>query len=1206
MNFLFNFTSKQTWLVVFVLFTCWSGVSGAEQSVSNNTIDFARDVRPILSQHCFFCHGPDEKKRKGKLRLDHRDSAIAPAKSDAIAIVPGKPQVSELIKRILTDDEDDLMPPVETKKPLNDKQKEILRRWIAEGAEYQPHWAFAAPVAAKLPAVKNKNWVKNDLDHFVLARLEKEGLTPSSEADKYTLIRRVSLDLIGLPPTPQEVDVFIADTSPQAYEKLVDRLLASPHYGERWARQWLDLARYADTNGYEKDRPRSMWPWRDWVINALNADMPFDQFTIKQIAGDLLPNATQDDRIATGFHRNTMINEEGGIDPLEYRFHSMTDRMDTTGKTWLGLTTGCAQCHTHKFDPITQTEYYQLMALMNNADEIVMPIIPNDYDKKKADVAAKIAAIIPTLINKYPVESRVYAEGNKISVSAASGEKAKVQADGIIVFSEDGADRDTYTITIDTDLNKIGFVQLEAIPDKKNPKGGVGRAQSGNFVLNEFSVAISPRDAATDAATDAAMPVKLTAFKADGEQEGFEAKFAIDGDEKTGWGVDGAGKINKAKTATVTLEQISQHDHGHRVVITMKQLYGSKHTLRRFRIKLGYDDPSRNTPAMQHSIAEAAFAAWMDEQRKYLVNWKALKPQSATSEIPTLTILPDDSVLSSGDITKSDTYKTIYDYDMTGVTAIRLETLTDDSLPQKGPGRAYYEGRSGDFVLNDLKLTLDGRVTKFARAAESFANGNNNAEKVIDDDLLTGWTITKDGGIGQAHAALFVFDKPLTGGKDIVISMLMERHYAAAIGRYRFSVTTEQAPEDIVYLPAAVERLLMKESGSLSATELTVIRNYWLSVTPELENARQEIKKLNGSLDNYPTTLVFKERPANHTRPTYIHNRGEYLQPTDKVEPGVFSILNPLPTGAHANRLGLAQWLVARNNPLTARVTVNRWWGTLFGQGLVKSTEDFGYQSEYPSHPALLDYLAVTFMEDGWSMKRFYKRLVMSATYRQQSTTTPELYKRDPSNKLLAHGPRHRIEAELIRDSLLTASGQLSHKLGGPSVFPPQPASVTSEGNYGQFRWKTSEGEDRYRRGLYTYMKRTTPFAMSSAFDAPSGESCIAKREISNSPLQALMLLNDTVVIEAAQALGRHIAQVPGDDSARITTLVRHCLVRPPTAEEIQAMSKFINQQRQRLENKTLDAAVLAGSKDGDVKAIAAWTLLARVVMNTDEFITKE
>ena len=1155
--------------------------------------DFATEVRPILSMHCFSCHGPDDKSRKGKLRLDQREAALGKGKSGDIAIVPGKPAASEVVKRIFTSDEDDLMPPPEAKKPLSEADKDILKRWIAGGADYQPHWAFQPPVQAPLPAVKNAAWSANAIDRFVLAKLEAEKLAPSPEADRTTLIRRVSLDLIGLPPTPADVDAFLADQSPDAYAKLVDRLLASKHYGERWARKWLDLARYADTNGYEKDRPRSLWPWRDWVITALNDDLPFDQFTITQLAGDLLPDATQQDRIATGFHRNTMINEEGGIDPLEFRFHAMNDRVATTGKTWLGLTTLCAQCHTHKYDPIPHQEYYGLYALMNNADEPVLMLKPEDFPAKQAEVEAKIAKLIDELPAKYPVDTRVWKTVHIDHVEGSAADRGTRQDDESWRTNGDGPVAEDSLIFFASDLERIDAIRLEALPDGDLP---VGRSSSGNFVVTELNVMAGPRGGELKS-------VKVKSISADFSQKDWDVKGAIDGNPKTGWGVHG-GDMKTPRTATIHLEQPLTMTGGMSLRVHLSQQYGERHTLRRFRLAVGNDDQTRGTPDARQRAAADAFARWDKDTSAATVHWRVIMPASATSIVPILTVLDDDSVLSSGDITKSDVYDVTLTGDFTGVTALRLETLPDERLPGGGPGRVHYEGQPGDFILTELTALLDGQPATFTRAAHSYANGGNHAANAIDGKTDTGWTI--NGQPGKPHTAMFVFDKPLGKVAKVKLAMLFERYYASALGRFRWSVTTDPAPATITALPPAIETRLLTPAAQRSEGQLADLRRHWLATAPELADSRKGIDNLRGSLRSYPTSLVLQERAPEHARATFLHHRGEYLQPAEQVEPAIISVLNPFPAGAPKNRLGLAKWLVARDNPLTARVTVNRQWAAFFGRGIVRTVDDFGYQGEYPSHRALLDWLAVEFMQRGWSLKTLHKIIVASATYRQSSRISDAAYARDPQNLLLARGPRFRVDAEVIRDSLLAASGLLSHKVGGPSVFPPQPASVTNEGAYGRLDWTVSSGEDRFRRGLYTFMKRTAPYAMTAAFDAPSGEACIAQREVSNSPLQALMMLNDTVVIECAQALGVVIAKLPGDDAARITASVRHCLARSPSESDLKRLSAFVAKHRARFTAKELDPAPLAGPGDGDMIERAVWTALARALMNTDEFVTKE
>ncbi len=955
---------------------------------------FTTDVRPILARHCFKCHGPDDKARKAKLRLDQREIAVR-------VLSPGKPDQSELLKRISSHDPAVMMPPPVAKNPITDAQRQVLRRWIESGAGYTAHWAFVAPKRAGLPAVRHANWPKNGIDNFILARLESEGLSPSGEADRHTLARRLCLDLIGVPPTPEETAVFIADKSPDAYEKLVDRLLADPRYGERWARRWLDIARYADTNGYEKDRQRSIWPYRDWVIDALNADMRFDRFTVEQLAGDMLPNATESQRIATGFHRNTMLNEEGGIDPLEFRFHAMTDRVATTGTVWLGLTIGCAQCHSHKFDPIPHRDYYRFFACLNNADEPLLDVHNPAVEKRRQEIQKQIDALVAELPKKLPAK----------------------------------------------DLEK-------------------------------------------------------------------------------------------------------------------------------------------------------KFADWLARERPRTVPWHVLRPTEAKSNLPLLTIQDDASVFVTGDQSKSDTYRLKFRTDAP-TTALRLEVLPDDRLPRHGPGRVFYEGSPGDFNLANFAVLVSGKKVKIAKATHSFANGGNSAAFAIDDNLQTGWSI--DGGQGRAHFAVFTFAEPLPAG-EFELHMTFERYYASGLGRFRLTATTAKPP-DARDATNEIEALLLIPDAKLTAEQHDQLLKHYLTSAPELTKERQAIDQLRKQIPAFPTTLVMHERPPENPRPTFIHNRGEYMQPTEKVEPGGLSMLPPLRS---ANRLEFARWLVSPENPLVGRVTVNRQWQAFFGTGIVRTLQDFGYTGEAPSHPELLDWLATEFIRQGWSMKKLHKLIVMSATYRQVSRVTPELLAKDPANRMLARGPRVRLEAEMIRDSVLQASGLLSRKMHGPSVFPPQPASVTTEGTYGAIAWKPSPGEDRYRRGLYTFTKRTAPFAAFAAFDGPSGESCIPRREVSNTPLQALTLLNDAAFTEAAQALGRDLVGRKESVAERADLMFRRCLTRPPSPEELASLVRFFENQRKRFTAGEGDAAKVAGAGNGDAAERAAWTSLTRALFNLDEMIVKD
>ena len=962
-------------------------------------VDFNRDVRPVLAQYCFACHGMDEHSRKADLRLDLPEAAHGKGKSGEIAITPGQPDQSEVIHRIFSEDPDELMPPPATKKALPAEAKAILRAWIAGGAKFEPHWAFSPPRQAALP-----NPQLHPIDAWVLDRLTKEGLQPSPPATSYELVRRVYLDLIGLPPTPAEADAFVQDTAPDAFERLVDSLLASPQYGERWARRWLDLARYADTNGFEKDRPRPIWPYRDWVVRALNADMPFDQFSVRQLAGDMLPGATTDDLIATGFHRNTMLNEEGGIDPNEYRFYAMVDRVAVTGTTWMGLTLNCAQCHTHKYDPVLHTDYYSVMALLNNADE-------PSYTIDTPQVAA-----------------RRQAHSERIA-------------------------------------------QLEAELPAKFPGG----------------------------------------------------------------------------------------------------------------------------PAAM----EARFQEWLAAERNRASQWEILRPDSIQTSMPHLDVQPDGFLLGSGDISKSDVYDLTFRAPIREVTALRIEVASHPSLPNQGPGLTYYEGPIGGFFLTELQASQGGnrlpfseatatndtepdRINDATRAPVKPTQKANAASSAIDGEMSSGWQVL--GGSGVAHTAVFHFAEPVDLTNGFALKMLFEKHFACPLGHFRISVTTSDHATATGH-PAEVEAAL--SSGAEGSRALLLQR--FLESTPEMAEAAAPLLAARKNPPRGQPTLILRERPVQHPRLTHRYHRGEFLSPKEEVAPAVPAFLPALPQGAPANRLSFAQWLFRPENPLTARVTVNRQWQAFFGRGLVKSLEDFGYQSEPPSHPELLDWLAVEFVRQGWSVKKLHRLIVTSQTYRQSSRITPLLAERDPQNILLARGARFRLDAEVIRDSALKAAGVLSLKMGGPGVYPPQPASITTEGTYGKVDWTTSQGEDRFRRSLYTFTKRTAPFAMATTFDAPTGEACLARREVSNSPLQALTLLNDTMFLEAAQALAKQVIAESAEatDDARLQAIFRRCVTRPAAADELTMLTTFVARQR---------AANLEGE--------ALWTAVSRAVMNLDEAIT--
>jgi len=983
-------------------------------------VDFVRDVQPIFQQHCVKCHGAD--KPRGGLRLDVRDLAMEGSDS-GVVIEPGHPDRSDVVRRAASDDPDVMMPPKGER--LSDEQVATLRAWIAAGATWPDeaagtltvetdHWAFLPVRRPDVPEVKHVGRIRNPIDNFVLARLESRGMTLSPPADRYALIRRVYLDLIGLPPTPEQADAFINDKRSDAYDRVVDELLASPHYGEHWARRWLDLARYADTNGYEKDRERSIWPWRDWVINAYNSDMPFDRFTIEQIAGDMLPDATREQVVATGFHRNTMFNEEGGVDLAEYRFHAMVDRVGTTGTVWLGLTTACTQCHSHKYDPLTQREYYSLMAFMDNADEPEIDVPSDSISARREAISKKIVAA--------------------------------------------------------------------------------------------------------------------------------------------------------ERVMTARFDKVRGH-----------------------------------------------FTKWVAERSAKANRWTPVAPASVEFLKPsTYDVLDDASVLVGGHNPNSNVYTVKLPVGREPITAIRIEVLPHASLPGDGPGRAQFNsgaGPKGDFLLGEVGATIDDRPVEFRGASHSYAQKNRSAAQLLDGKQDTGWSIKPR--MGEAHHVVLQLKEPIVGATGSTLTLQLEQRYIhqMCIGRFRVSTTPDAGPVVTSGVPSEVEAALVGAAGDpdRAAADVTLRDYYVLNVAPALKKEREGVAKLRRSMPKQPTTLVLRERAPKNTRVTHMRHRGEYLKRKQAVTPATPAVLHAFPDDLPRNRLGLARWLVDPANPLVGRVAMNRQWLAVFGQGLVRTPEDFGTQGELPTHPLLLDWLADEFVRGGWRMKRMHKLIVMSATYRQSSSVTSDMLARDPENRLLGRAPRYRVPGETVRDIALTASGLLSEKIGGPSVFPPQPASVTALA-WGNFKWKASNGPDRYRRGLYTFKKRTAPFAAFMTFDATSGEQCVVKRDRSNTPLQALTTMNDAAFVEAAQALGRRVLELPGGARERATWLMRRCVTRTPSADEVETLVAFYDEQLARFHSGDLKAAPVVGArvpKGVDVNELAAWVVAARVVLNLDETVTR-
>jgi uncharacterized membrane protein len=1180
---------------------------------ADGKIDFIRDVQPIFAQSCYECHGPQ--KRRGQLRLDNKRSTFDGGNSGP-AVVPGKSAESVLIKRVLGQGIQKRMPVDHP--PLNDEQTKILVTWIDQGANWpegasseggheEKHWAYVKPVAPQLPEVKDKSWPRNGIDFFVVARLEKEGLKPSAEADRTTLIRRVSLDLTGLPPTPEEVDAFVSDTRADAYERVVDRLLASPQYGEQWGRHWLDVARYADTNGYEKDNPRIIWPYRDWVINAINSDLPYDQFVIQQIAGDMLAGATPEQKIATGFHRNTMFNEEGGIDVEEFRFKAIVDRVQTTSTAFLGLTMQCAQCHNHKYDAISQRDYYRFSALLNNTDEPTYEIPDANIAAKRNEILAQIREIEKHYAENFPVAQPEpkWNIAEAAAFKSAAGASFSKLPDQSLLVSGNNPEKDTYTIEISADTTDCDRVRLEVLNDASLAGSGPGRAPNGNFVLTHFGVA-------------GAAPVIVTSADADFSQDNFPISAAIEtkkgkvgGKVGAGWAIDNPGKPVASHAAVFHLKD-RLPSGVNKLTVTLVMNYGGQHTLGKFRLSVGklISTPDSLAPIEQQrsNFLASKFVEWQASMLAKCSRWTQLDPvKFSRNHDATITKLDDHSLLYGGDNLYRDEYHIEYALPAQPITALRLEVLPHEDLPKSGPGRDV----NGGFLLSEFTADISSRATTQASPIV-FTNpsadiSQDSIARAIDTKRDTHWTVF--GGAGVPHEAVFPLKEKLAPSSDetLSVAILQNYHQSENLGRVRISITSDEHAV-ATGLPADIESILLAPAEARTPAQTAQLKQYFLATTPLLGDEHQKIAALKASMPAYQTTLVMQERAVQ--RPTYIHHRGEFLQPQGTVDPGVPAILPQLPKDEPANRLALAKWLVDPENPLVGRVTMNRMWCTYFGRGIVNTIDDFGVMGEKPSHPELLDYLATQLPRQHWSMKAMHKMIVMSATYRQASVITPELKQRDPQNVLLARGPRLRVDAENVRDVALAASGLLNEKIGGPSVFPPQPEGITDL-SYGPMTWPTETGANRYRRGLYTYLKRTSPYPALIAFDGVSADLTCTRRLRSNTPLQALTTLNDAVFTEAAQALAKRIvAHGPSDIPGRITYAYRLCLARAPQEKELADINNFFTTQLHHFTEKPTDAIALAAvgltKPPANVPELAAWTSVSRVILNLDETLTKE
>lgn len=1026
---------------------------------SDPPVAFNRDIRPIFSDKCYTCHGPDAANRKTKLRFDIESGAKIELAKGRVSIVPGDPAKSEVYRRISSDDKAIRMPPAYMdREKLTDREIDLIRRWIEQGAVWQRHWSFIAPVRPPLPDVRQREWPRNPVDYFVLQRLERENLQPSPEADRRTLIRRVSLDLTGLPPTPAEVEAFLADSSPAAYEKVVDRLLASPRYAERMAFRWMEAARYGDTNGYQTDGVRQMWRWRDWVINAFDRNMPFDQFTIEQLAGDLLPNPTLDQRIATAFHRNHRTTAEGGIVPEEFRVEYVADRAETTSTVWLGLTVGCARCHDHKYDPIKQKEYYQLFAYFNNV----------------------------------PEKGLVYNFGNEEPYIKAPTPEQQRHLDEL---DHNVAEAEAEWHALDARLTD----------SQRKWERKVARSKSPDWTVTEgltFHSPLAGKRSTVDVAgcgkdeSDCDLPV-----------------------------VDGPAGM-------------------------ARQFDGKRY--------LENDGTGANFDYLQ----PFTFAAW-------------IKPEANKGAI--LSHAEDYFEGQGHGLYLIDGKIRLHVVFRWTDIGLRVETVNPVKL------------REWQHVL----VTYDGK--RKASGVHIYVNGKPQQLNVLFDELT--WPMD--------------FKLPLRIGAG---GGLRFQGAIDDVRVYRVALTADQAAT--IPLRQSIHEIAAMAPESRSKAQRDKLRFAFLEqgAPKDIRRAHDELaaahKERQQFWDSIPTVMVMVE--SSKPRDAFVLKRGAYDNHGEKVTPGVPAVLPPLRPEWPNNRLGLARWLVDRSNPLTARVTVNRFWQMYFGTGLVKTVQDFGSQGDWPTHIELLDWLATEFMDTGWNVKALQKTIVMSATYRQSSAVTPELIQRDPENRLLARGPRLRLGPEMIRDQALAVSGLLVEKVGGPSVKPYQPAGLWQELAGGD-GYQRDRGEGLYRRSLYTYWKRTVAPPFMVNFDSPNRETCTVRETRTNTPLQALDLMNDVTFLEAARKLAERMMTKGGKDpSGRIGFAYDLVLARPPKPTETQVVLDTLQEFESRYHGDRKSAKEFLNQGDSplngklDARELAAYTSIASLILNLDETVTKQ
>ena len=1249
-----------------------SSVSAEESEPTQATVNYNLDVRPILADNCFACHGPDAKTREADLRLDTKAGAFSEPSGYPV-IVPGKPEESELYLRVASNVDNYRMPPAGFNKTLTPEQIDVITQWIREGAKWEEHWAFTTPVRPTPPDVKNGDWIRNPIDAFILSRLEKEGLHPASEAGKRTLIRRLSFDLTGLPPTREEVHQFLADDSPDAYEKLIDTFMAKPEYGEHLARFWLDVARYGDTHGLHLDNYREMWPYRDWVIEAFNKNMPFDQFTIEQLAGDLLPEPTLDQLIATGFNRCHVTTSEGGSIDEEYYVQYAIDRADTTSTVWMGLTVGCAQCHDHKYDPITQKEFYQLYAYFNNITEKAMdgnrkdspPVVKLPTPEQEAELAAfdeqiteldaQTKAPIPEIdATQIAWENRMprWTPLKPTSLHSKGGATLEVLEDSSILASGTNPEQEIYEVVAELPPGKWSAVRLEGLTHESFPRGGVGRSANSNTVLTDFAVFIAPPEAdssqqsgripsessqrsdeeisGNNPPTSESQLLSQTDLAADSldsdsqepraESQSTETDVeneTADVDPEDPWtripvvhawadheqalGEDGLEGVvaNAIDDKPETGWALDRRIENRQAIFLVAAPFGMEGGRLKIRLKHEYDLRQKQLGRFRLALTDAP-TIYPIGSKITLGDWHAAGPFTA----------------SHGNLA----FYQVYEPETKNVNT--NDTFEVNGKTVKWEKQAHWvDGQIHNDIVGENSATYVFRnITSVTQQRAQLYIGSNDALKVwMNGTEVLSKNVQRDAEANQEQ--LQVQLKP--GNNTLLLKVV---NYSGLSGFY-FRIET-----DAPMIPADIVEIAEMPRGERETEKQARIRDYYRNnVTPDKtvnENAKRafadlkarftdlaEVRQKRNTLDaSLTTTLVMEEREV--PRGAYVLARGEYQHREEQVYPQTPSVLPTLPEGSLPNRLGFAKWLLLPEHPLTARVAINRFWQNVFGVGIVETAEDFGTQGIPPVHPELLDWLATEFIASGWDVQKMLKLMLTSATYRQGTQVTSEKLERDADNALLSRGARYRLDAEVVRDNALAVSGLLYTKVGGPSVKPPQPGGLWKAVGFTGSNTDTfvqDTGPDKvYRRSLYTFWKRTAPPPQMNILDAPSREACTIRRERTNTPMQALMLMNDPQFFEAARAFAeRAIKEGSETPEARIAYLFEAATARLPKPVEAELLLKTFQAHYQELKADPEAAKALitvgesAPDETLDAVEVAAWTMIANLILNLDEVLNK-